>query len=178
MGFTPLDGIVMGTRSGRVDPAIITFLMGNKQLSAAEIEHMLNKKSGVLGLSKVSSDFRDVEEEAIKGNKQAKTALEVFIYSVVKEIGAYAAAMNGVDVIVFTAGVGENDSYIRTEVCRYLGYLGLEIDEDKNRIRGKEEFISSSESRVKVIVIPTNEELLIAKETVALVDKRKTYRYN
>lgn len=169
MGLTPLEGLIMGTRSGDLDPAIVEFVANKEKLSLAEMMNVLNKKSGVLGMSGVSSDFRDLEAAANEGNEHAQEALDVFAYRVAKYIGGYTAAMNGVDAIAFTAGVGENDHYIRAEICKYLGYLGVAIDEESNSQRGKEIVISTSESKVKVCVIPTNEELAIARETVALV---------
>ncbi|NYE58224.1 acetate/propionate family kinase [Carboxydothermus ferrireducens] len=168
MGFTPLEGLMMGTRSGNIDPAIVTFIQEKEGLSAAQVNDILNKKSGVLGISGYS-DFRDIEERASAGDDKAKLALEMFCYQVAKYIGAYAAAMNGVDAIVFTAGVGENSDVVRKEVCKYLEFLGATLDEEKNKIRGKEAIISKPDSKVKIMVIPTNEELMIAKETLELV---------
>ena len=170
MGLTPLEGLIMGTRSGDIDPAIVEFVANKENLSLSEMMEVLNKKSGVLGVSCVSSDFRDIETAANEGNVQAQDALDVFRYRVVKYIGAYVAAMNGVDAIVFTAGVGENDHAVREEVCSYLGYLGIEIDLDTNKARGKEIVLSKPESKVKIYVIPTNEELMIAKETKRLIE--------
>ena len=169
MGFTPLEGLVMGTRAGDVDAAVVTFLMEKENLTPQEMDNILNKKSGVLGISGVSSDFRDLEEAANAGNKRARLALDVFAYRVAKYVGAYTAAMNGVDNIVFTAGIGENAGTVRTAVCSYLGYLGITIDEEANAKRGEEIVISTPDSKVKVLVVPTNEELAIARETVALV---------
>ena len=170
MGLTPLEGLVMGTRSGDIDPAIMEFLAKKEGLDIAGLMNMLNKKSGVYGLSNnLSSDFRDLSAGAEEGNVPAKIALEVFAYRVAKYVGAYAAAMNGVDVIVFTAGVGENSGPVREDVLGYLGYLGIEIDKEANGKRGEEVTISTPDSKVKVMVIPTNEELAIARETVALV---------
>ncbi len=170
MGLTPLEGLVMGTRSGDIDPAILEFLAKKENLDIAGLMNMLNKKSGVFGLSNnLSSDFRDLEEGADSGNKQAETALEVFAYRVAKYVGSYAAAMNGVDVIAFTAGIGENSGTVRAGVIKYLGYLGISINEEANQKRGEEVKISTPESKVTVMVIPTNEELAIARETVALV---------
>ena len=171
MGFTPLEGLMMGTRSGNIDPAIVTFIQEKEGLSAAQVNDILNKKSGVLGISGYS-DFRDIEERASAGDDKAKLALEMFCYQVAKYIGAYAAAMNGVDAIVFTAGVGENSEVVRREVCKYLGFLGAILDEEKNKIRGKETLISTPDSKVKILVIPTNEELMIAKETLELVSNK------
>lgn len=170
MGLTPLEGLVMGTRSGDIDPAIMEFIAKKEGLDIAGLMNMLNKKSGVLGLSNnLSSDFRDLDAGAKEGNKQAAVALKVFAYRVAKYVGAYAAAMNGVDVIAFTAGVGENSGPVRADVLSYLGYLGIEVDEEANNTRGEEITISTPDSKVKVMVIPTNEELAIARETVALV---------
>lgn len=170
MGLTPLEGLVMGTRSGDIDPAIMEFIAKKEGLDIAGLMNMLNKKSGVLGLSNnLSSDFRDLDTGAKEGNKQAAVALKVFAYRVAKYVGAYAAAMNGVDVIAFTAGVGENSGPVRADVLSYLGYLGIEVDEEANNTRGEEITISTPDSKVKVMVIPTNEELAIARETVALV---------
>ncbi len=170
MGLTPLEGLVMGTRSGDIDPAILEFISKKEGLDIGGLMNMLNKKSGVFGLSNnLSSDFRDLEEGADSGNDQARVALEVFAYRVAKYVGSYVAAMNGVDVIAFTAGIGENSGTVRSAVAEYLGYLGIEINEEANKRRGEEIQISTPDSKVKVMVIPTNEELAIARETVALV---------
>ena len=169
MGLTPLEGLVMGTRSGDIDPAIMEFIAKKENLDIAGIMNVLNKKSGVEGVSGVSSDFRDLEAAAKAGNKRAELAIDVFAYRVAKYVGAYTAAMNGVDNIVFTAGIGENCALVRTKVCGYLGYLGITIDEEANGKRGEEIVISTPDSKVKVLVVPTNEELAIARETVALV---------
>ncbi len=169
MGLTPLEGLVMGTRSGDIDPAILEFIAKKEDLDIAGLMKMLNKESGVYGLSGISSDFRDLAAGAQAGNKQAEIAIEVFAYRVAKYVGSYVAAMNGVDAITFTAGIGENDSSIREKVCSYLGYLGIAIDAEANSKRGEEIVISTADSKVKVLVIPTNEELAIARETVALV---------
>lgn len=170
MGLTPLEGLVMGTRSGDIDPAILEFIAKKENLDIAGLMNMLNKKSGVFGLSNgVSSDFRDLTAAAEEGQKPAQIALEVFAYRVAKYIGAYTAAMNGVDNIVFTAGIGENVVKVREEVCSYLGFLGIELDKEANNKRGEEVIISTPESKVKVLVVPTNEELAIARETVALI---------
>ena len=171
MGFTPLEGLVMGTRAGDVDVAAVTYLMKKEGLSADDMDNILNKKSGVLGLSGVSSDFRDIEEAAEAGNGRAETALDVFAYKVAKRIGAYAAAMNGVDAIVFTAGLGENSGATRRAICDYLGWMGVHIDSYNNSLRGKAIEISATDSRVRVYVIPTNEELVIARDTKELLDK-------
>ncbi len=169
MGLTPLEGIIMGTRSGSIDPAICDFICQKEKITPAEMNTILNKKSGVLGISKVSSDFRDIEAAAANDNKLAKAALEAFYYSVAKYIGAYAAAMNGVDAIAFTAGVGENNISGRAEIAEYLGYLGTEIDAEKNNIRGEDRIISTETSKVALLCVPTNEELAIARQTAALV---------
>ena len=170
MGLTPLEGLVMGTRSGDIDPAILEFIAKKEGLDIAGLMNMLNKKSGVFGLSNnLSSDFRDLEEGANSGNNEARIALEVFAYRVAKYVGSYVAAMNGVDVIAFTAGIGENSGTVRSSVLNYLGYLGISVDEEANKKRGEEVAISTADSKVKVMVIPTNEELAIARETVALV---------
>ena len=170
MGLTPLEGLVMGTRSGDIDPAILEFIAKKENLDIAGLMNMLNKKSGVFGLSNgVSSDFRDLTAAAKEGQKPAQIALEVFAYRVAKYIGAYTAAMNGVDNIVFTAGIGENVVQVREDVCSYLGFLGIELDKEANNKRGEEVIISTPESKVKVLVVPTNEELAIARETVALI---------
>ncbi len=169
MGLTPLEGLIMGTRSGDIDPAIIEFIAHKENKSIDEIMTILNKKSGVQGMSGVSSDFRDLAKAAEEGNEHAKEAVAVFAYRVAKYIGAYVAAMNGVDAIAFTAGLGENDGKVRKTICSYLGYLGITLDEAENAKRGFENIITTSDSKVKVLVIPTNEELAIARETVALV---------
>ncbi len=170
MGLTPLEGLVMGTRSGDLDPAILEYLAKKEDMDITELINMLNKKSGVYGLSKeLSSDFRDLDEAANSGNKYARIALDVFSYRVAKYIGSYVAAMNGVDVIAFTAGIGENSPEVRADIMSYLGYLGISVDEEANKVRGEEKTISTPDSKVKVMVIPTNEELAIARETVALV---------
>ena len=170
MGLTPLEGLVMGTRSGDIDPAIMEYLAKKENLDISGVMNVLNKKSGVFGLSKgLSSDFRDLEQAEEEGNTYAGNAIHVFAYRVIKYIGAYAAAMNGVDTIVFTAGLGENDGQVRELVCKNLEYLGITIDSAANGKRGEEIVISTKDSKVTVMVIPTNEELAIARETVALV---------
>ena len=170
MGLTPLEGLVMGTRSGSIDPAIVEFIAKKENLDIDGVMNVLNKKSGVYGITKgLSSDFRDLEDAAAEGNELAKLALSIFAYDVAKYIGAYAAAMNGVDAIAFTAGIGENGPDTRTEVAEYLGYLGIKLDEEKNQMRGFNNKISTEDSKVAVCVIPTNEELAICRETVALV---------
>ncbi len=169
MGFTPLAGTLMGTRSGDIDPAIIPFVMEKKGLNAKEIDKMLNKESGVYGVSGVSSDFRDLDKAASEGNERAKLAREMFVYAIKRYIGYYAAAMGGIDALVFTAGVGENDGVMRKEMTDGLEFMGIKINEEKNKTRGKEIDISADGARVKTLVIPTNEELMIALETKALV---------
>ncbi len=170
MGLTPLEGLIMGTRSGDLDPAIISFIADKKGISADEVINVCNKESGVLGLSGgLSSDFRDLGNAAEEGNEKAKAALETWSYRVAKYVGAYAAAMNGVDVIAFTAGVGENNFAAREMVCEYFGYLGVTIDKEANKIRGEEVIISTPDSRTTVMIVPTDEELAIARETVRLV---------
>jgi acetate kinase len=170
MGLTPLEGLIMGTRSGDIDPAVVQFICDKEGKTVTEVIDILNKKSGILGMSGgISSDFRDVQKAQAEGNHLADTAIKAYVYRVAKYIGSYTAAMNGVDAIVFTAGVGENDKPIRSEICSYLGYLGVAIDEEANSKRGFDNMISKPESKVKVCVIPTNEELAIARETKALV---------
>jgi len=169
MGLTPLEGLVMGTRCGDIDPDIITILMEKKNLTPKEMKYYLNNMSGVLGISGVSSDFRDLEKAEVEGDYQAKLALDVFAHNVIKYIGAYAAVMDGVDGIVFTAGVGENSPSMRSAICTNLKYLGVRIDEDKNKARGIEVDISVPQARCRVMVIPTNEELMIAMETMAII---------
>ncbi|MDP4121118.1 MAG: acetate kinase [Bacillota bacterium] len=169
LGYTPLAGLPMGTRCGDIDPAIVPFLMEKEGLSTKEINDLMNKKSGVLGLSGVSNDFRDLEEAAEKGNERAQLALDVFIYSVKKFISTYVGILNGVDAVVFTAGIGENDGYVREKAVEGLDYLGIAIDKDKNNVRGKEVDISKDGAKVKTFIVPTNEELMIARETQKLV---------
>ena len=170
MGLTPLEGLVMGTRSGDMDPAIMEFIAKKENLDIAGIMNVLNKKSGVFGLSNnLSSDFRDLGAGAAAGNDAARIALEVFCYRVAKYVGSYTAAMNGVDVIAFTAGIGENDKDVRAAVVKQLGFLGIELDEEANNVRGEERVISTADSKVKVMIVPTNEELAIARDTVALI---------
>ncbi len=171
MGFTPLQGLAMGTRCGDLDAAVVTFLMQKENLSPIEMDDILNKKSGVLGISGVSSDFRDIENAGNDGNERAGAALDIFEYRVAKYIGEYITAMKGVDAIVFTAGLGENSATARMVICDYLRYLGIELDSYNNSQRGKAIEISTRQSRVQVFVIPTNEELVIARDTKELVDK-------
>ncbi len=170
MGFTPLEGIAMGTRCGSIDPAIIIYIMQELKLTIDEANDLMNKKSGVLGISGVSSDFRDIEDAAWKdGNHRAQLALDIFVYKVKKFIGSYAAVMGGVDAIIFTAGLGENSPETREAVCKGLEFLGAVLDKSKNKIRGKEAEISTEDSKTKIFVIPTNEELVIARDTKALI---------
>ncbi|MCR3922008.1 MAG: acetate kinase [Firmicutes bacterium] len=169
MGFTPLEGLVMGTRSGNVDPAIIPYLMEKEGLSVEEVNTLLNKESGVLGLSGLSSDFRDLIIAEKQGNTRAAMALDVFAYNVVKYIGAYFMIMGGTDALVFTAGVGENSPEMRNQICSYLKFIGVEIDQVKNSVNGKETIISNSRSSYKVLIIPANEELMIAREVKKLL---------
>lgn len=168
MGFTPLDGVVMGTRTGSMDPAVVTFLMENAGMTAKEVDNLMNKKSGVFGISGISSDFRDLSAAAESGNDRAQLALDMFSYSVTKLIGAYAAAMGGVDAVVFTAGIGENDGAIRAKVVENLGFMGIKVDPEKNRVRGEAVDVTADGAAVKTLVIPTNEELMIALDTQRL----------
>lgn len=169
MGLTPLEGVPMGTRSGDIDAGVLEFICNKYNLSVSEMLTILNKKSGVLGISGVSSDFRDLDSAAAEGNERAALALDKFAYSVRKYIGAFAAAMGGVDAIAFTAGVGENSSDMRARIVDGLEYLGAHLDPERNKVRGKDAFISTDSSKVKLMVIPTNEELMIARDTLALV---------
>lgn len=173
MGFTPLEGLVMGTRCGDIDPAIVTYIREKENLPQGVANEILNKKSGVLGISGVSSDFRDLEEALSEGNERAALALRVFAHKVRFYIGAYIAEMNGVDAIVFTAGVGENDVYMRDIICTNLGNLGIKLDPIRNKVRGKETEISTEDSKVKLLLIPTNEELMIARDTYEIARKVK-----
>lgn len=169
MGFTPLAGLVMGTRCGDIDPSIIEFIAKKENKNLDQVMNILNKESGLQGMSEVSSDFRDLNDAVDEGNELATVAFEVFCYTVAKYIGSYVAAMNGVDAIVFTAGVGENDWRVREWVCEYMGYMGVKLDLEKNNTKSKEIMLSTPESKTKVCIIPTNEELAIARETVTLV---------
>lgn len=171
MGLSPLEGLVMGTRSGDIDPSAMELIAKKENLDMAGILNVLNKKSGVEGLSGVSSDFRDLEQAANQGNERAQIAREVFVHRVQKYIGGYAAVLNGVDVICFTAGLGENDGIIRQMICNNLEYLGIHIDSEANKIRGEEKVISTPDSKVTVLVVPTNEELAICRETVEIINK-------
>ncbi len=169
MGLTPLEGVVMGTRSGNIDPAIMEYIAKKENLDIAGVMNILNKKSGIHGMSGVSSDMRDINDAMEAGNQDAINAMDVLCYGIAKFVGGYVAAMNGVDAIVFTAGIGENDHVVREKVVSYLGYLGIKLDAEANKKRGKEIVISTADSNVKVAIIPTNEELAICRETVALV---------
>jgi acetate kinase len=171
MGFTPLDGFMMGTRTGTLDPSALTFIAEKENLSPADINRICNKESGVLGVSGVSNDNRDVAEAAANGNERAQLAIDMQRYQIIKFVGSYIAAMNGVDAIVFTGGIGENDAKLRETVCESLTYLGLEIDKEKNAVRGKEIKISTDNSKVNVYIIPTNEELAIARDTLRIISK-------
>lgn len=171
MGFTPLEGLIMGTRCGDIDPALVSYIMEKEGLSSKEVDDLMNKKSGVLGISGVSSDFRDIEDAENKGNKRATIALDAFHYRVAKYIGEYLAALNGADAIVFTAGLGENAKESRKIICSYLEWLGIEIDEEKNNQRGVDIDITKAGSKIRVLVIPTNEEVMIARDTKELLDK-------
>lgn len=171
MGLTPLEGLIMGTRSGSIDPAIIEFLFKRENKTIDEVMTILNKESGVLGLSGIGSDFRDITEAMLNGDEQARLTLSTFCYQVVKYIGAYIAAMNGVDAIVFTAGLGENNPIVRKEICSYFEFLGIKIDDQENAKRGEDVVISTPDSKIKVLVVPTNEELKIARETVEQLSK-------
>ena len=173
MGFTPLEGLVMGTRCGDIDPAIVTYMREKDNLPLGKANEILNKQSGVLGISGVSSDFRDLEEAVAEGNERAALALKIFAKKVRFYIGAYIAEMNGVDAIIFTAGVGENDVNMRELICTDLGNLGIKLDIIKNKVRGKETIVSTEDSKVKLLLIPTNEELMIARDTYDIVKKHK-----
>ena len=173
MGLTPLAGIPMGTRSGDIDPSIVTFLMEQENLAPQQIDTILNKKSGKLGISGISNDDRDIEIAIKEGNERAKLAMESFNYQVAGYIGRFVAQMNGVDIITFAGGVGENVIDARKEICSYLQFLGVTIDEDKNNCRGEEIQISTSDSKVKVFVVPTNEELMIARDTKEIIEHEK-----
>ncbi len=169
MGLTPLEGLIMGTRSGDLDPAILQYIMHKDNLDIDQMLNVLNKQSGVLGVSEVSSDFREIEDGCASGNEGAIRANNAFVYRVAKYIGAYAAAMNGVDAIAFTAGLGENNAKVRKEICSYLEFLGVKIDDAKNNTRGQEAVITTEDSKVAALLVPTNEELMIARDTMALV---------
>lgn len=170
MGFTPLEGLIMGTRCGDIDPAIVTFLMEKENLDIEGINNVMNKKSGVLGISGISSDFRDIENAAKDGNARAALALETFDDRVRQYIAAYAAEMGGVDAVIFTAGLGENSITNRADICKNLEFMGIKVSDERNNVRGKETFINTEDSKVKVLVVPTNEELMIARDTVEIVN--------
>ena len=169
MGFTPLEGLIMGTRCGDIDAAILPFLMEKENLDAKGLSDLMNKKSGVYGMTGISSDFRDIEDAAAKGDEKAQVALDAYAQRVKKYIGSYAAEMNGVDAVVFTAGVGENGIDMREAIASNMEFLGMKLDKEANKVRGKERVISTEDSKVKILLIPTNEELMIARDTVALV---------
>lgn len=169
MGFTPLEGLIMGTRCGDIDPAITSFLLNKEGLTAKELDNLMNKKSGVLGISGVSSDFRDIENAAAEGNERAQLALEAFDQRVAQYIASYASVMGGVDAVIFTAGLGENSIDNREAICKNLGFMGIELDTEKNKVRGKDTIVNTDASKVKVMVVPTNEELMIARDTLELV---------
>ena len=171
MGFTPLAGVLMGTRCGDIDPAVAMFIMNKENLTPDEMNAIMNKKSGALGISGVSNDFRDLDDAAAQGNQRAQLALDMFTYQVTKYIGAYAAAMGGIDAIVFTAGIGENNDVMRSDIVKTLNFLGTEMNEEENKKRGEARVISTPDSKVKVCVIPTNEELSIARQTLAVIEK-------
>lgn len=174
MGLTPVEGLMMGTRVGDVDPGALTFIMDKEHLTTKQLSDLINKKSGVAGISGISSDMRDIDAAIEKGDERAKLALDMYIYRIIKYVGAFAAVLNGVDVIVFTGGVGENQQVLRKRVCDHLSYLGVKIDDDVNlSSRGEEKLISAADSKVKVIVIPTDEELMIARDTEAIVNGRQ-----
>ncbi|AYK15692.1 MAG: acetate kinase [Methanosarcina flavescens] len=176
MGFTPLEGVCMGTRCGSIDPAVVPFIMEKENLSTREIDTLMNKKSGVLGVSGVSNDFRDLDEAASKGNERADLALEIFAYKIKKVIGEYSAVLDGPDAIVFTAGIGENSASIRKRILSGLENFGVKIDEEKNKIRGQEIDIAAPDSKIRVFVIPTNEELTIARDTKEIVETEAKLR--
>ena len=171
MGFTPLDGVIMGTRSGSIDPAVVTYLINNCGMTAEEVDSMLNKKSGVLGVSGYSSDFRDLTDAANDGNERADLAVNMFYYSVKKLIGTYAAAMGGIDALVFTGGIGENDAAYRLAITEGLEFMGIKLDKEKNNVRGIKRDVSAEGAAVRTLVIPTNEELMIALDTKRLIEK-------
>ena len=175
MGLTPLAGVMMGSRSGDIDPSAVTYMMQKSGMTPQEMADYLNKKSGVLGITGISSDMREIEEADNKGDKMAHLALEMYNYRIKKYIGAYAAAMNGVDIIVWTAGVGENQEGVRWDACSGLEYLGVKMDKERNHVRSKEQILSADDSKVKVVMIPTDEEIVIARDTLALVSGKEAY---
>jgi acetate kinase len=173
MGMTPLEGLMMGTRSGDIDPAIVPYVIAKEDLTLSEIQSMMNKHSGLLGVTGISSDMREITQAMEEGNDQAKLAIEMYLYKLRKTIGSYIAAMNGVDILLFTAGVGENSAFVRKEVCNNLSFFGVELDEAKNNTRTKRtREISTADSKIKVLVVPTNEELMIAREAKYLVGQQ------
>jgi len=169
MGLTPLAGIPMGTRSGDIDPAVVKYIMERENISVDEVDTILNKKSGLLGISGVSPDCRDIEEAAASGNERAKLALDIFNYTVAQHVAKYAVTLGGIDAIVFTAGIGENAATTRKGVCDYLEFMGVKLNDEKNKVRGEEIEISTPDSKIRVFIIPTNEELVIARDTKNLV---------
>ncbi len=171
MGFTPLAGVMMGTRTGDMDPALVTYLMAKLDLDAQGVSDLMNKKSGVFGISGGYSDFRDLEKYAAEGNERCRLALDMFNYQVSKYVGAYAAAMGGVDAIVFTAGIGENTSSVRKAICESVAFMGAKLDEEKNQLKGQKTMISTPDSKIALCVIPTNEELAIAQQTLEVISK-------
>jgi len=172
MGFTPLDGLPMGTRCGAIDPSIVEYLMESRHMSAEEVNEVMNKKSGVLGISGVSSDFRDLDKAAAEGNERARLAIDLFCYKVTKRIGSAAAGMGGIDAVLFTAGVGENSAALRAKIVEDLDFMGIKIDPAKNNVRGKETDISAADATVRTLIVPTNEELVIAMDTQSIVNKK------
>lgn len=174
MGLTPLEGLMMGTRSGDIDPAVVFYVMEHENLTKGEMDSMLNKHSGLLGVSGISGDMREIEAAVKDGNERATVAFDIYEYRIRKYIGAYAVALDGVDAIVFTAGIGENSPFLRQRVCEGLGFLGVTIDLEKNKSRGKEVDITGENSKVKVLIIPTNEELVIARDTLEIVSAAKS----
>ncbi|MCM1093833.1 MAG: acetate kinase [Bacteroides sp.] len=173
MGLTPVEGLMMGTRVGDVDPGALTFIMDKEHLDSKQLSNLINKKSGILGISGVSSDMRDIDAAIEAGNERAKLGLDMYMYRILKYIGAYTAVLNGVDIIVFTGGVGENQESLRKYMCDHLSYLGVKIDEEANKCHGEEKVISAADSKVKVVVIPTDEEFMIARDTEAIVNGRQ-----
>lgn len=171
MGLTPLEGLMMGTRCGNIDPTVDSFLQQNENLSSAELNTLLNKKSGALGVSGVSSDFRDLEEAAAEGNDRARLALDMFVIRVKRFLGAYIAELKGCDAVIFTGGIGENSATMRADICKDLEHIGIKIDPERNNVRGKEALISSDDSKIKVYVIPTDEEVMIARDTMEIITK-------
>ena len=173
MGLTPTEGLMMGTRVGDVDPGALVYLMERADLDAKQLQTVINKESGVLGVSGISNDMRDIEAGIAAGNERAKLAMEMYEYRILKYIGAYAAVLDGVDIIVFTGGVGENQTKTRENICRHLNYLGVTFDAEANKVRGEEVTVSAADSKVKVVVIPTDEEMMIAEDTAEIVGNLK-----